>query len=706
MLRACSNKDSMPIPAPRAARPVGSSLVRSASRAAQLANLRASLDNPPLALVLAVLAVAAAAGLWLAGFVAAGCLVAAGGAGIGVGWSVTRAVSRRTLNGPLDSIADSMETLAARDVLSLVDEFAHLARGEQARRLEVHAAQVALPADRSVRRVAAALNTTISRLQAGAYQFSAASEETCRRLFYVGPDDYLLGCTCAEAMGSLLHGGGQVLLLMPRFPHAGVELRRRGFQSMLRERFPDVEVVGTVESSYREMPMADAVRSFMSTHPRLAGIYCTEAMGVLGVVNALAGSVAPPVVICHDVVEGTIAGIESGAIAATVTQDPFGQGYDTPIHLFNALAHGWRPPEPRLITESELVTRDNCRQFWRPYEGTVESEAMAQRRPKPLGPSRRHLRIAVLGVEDVAFWTPVRNGVLAAAEELAGYNASVEWLVPEGKAGFLDISKRGPIVDQLVRDGYDAIATAIYGLDLVPYLNRAVDAGVVVATFNSEASSLQHLVATLSKERRRLEIEASGLEVAARHDALTGAYNRLLMDDDLAEVRESVATMGQQASVIMIDLDHFKAYNDRYGHTAGDEVLRLVARRILQETRPKDRLYRYGGEEFLVLLRDTALDQGESVASRIACGITTLGLVHEGNQPWGVVTVSAGVAKVDPESAVAGDCVTAADAALYRSKRSGRNTVATYHGELDPDEDSVPVDRIGRRDQASPGTAA
>jgi diguanylate cyclase (GGDEF)-like protein len=309
---------------------------------------------------------------------------------------------------------------------------------------------------------------------------------------------------------------------------------------------------------------------------------------------------------------------------------------------------------------------------------------MSEQRPKPLGPSPRHLRIAVLGLQDLAFWEPVRNGVLAAAEELAGCNASVEWIVPEGNGGF-DISLRGPVVDELVRDGYDAIASAIYAFDLVPYLNRAVDAGVVVATFNSEASSLQGLVTTLSKQRKRLEIEASGLEVAAHHDALTGAYNRLLMDHDLEEVRTAVATSNQPATVIMIDIDHFKAYNDRYGHTAGDEVLRQVARRIQRETRPNDRLYRYGGEEFLVLLSDTGLDEGESVATRIACGITTLGLAHAGNPPWGVVTVSAGVASVDPSSEAAADCVANADAALYRSKRSGRNTVATYQAEPEPD---------------------
>lgn len=302
-----------------------------------------------------------------------------------------------------------------------------------------------------------------------------------------------------------------------------------------------------------------------------------------------------------------------------------------------------------------------------------------------MGPSRDRVRIAVLGIEDVEFWTPVRDGVLAAARELADFNATVEWIVPEGNQGLVDISVRGPVVDQLVRDGYDAIASAIYSLDLVPYLNRAVDAGVVVATLNSEASSLQGLVASLSKDRQRLEIAATGLEVAAHHDALTGAYNRTLMDADLADARASVAATGQPTSLIMIDIDHFKAFNDIYGHTAGDEVLRMVARRILRESRPKDRVYRFGGEEFLVVLRQTSSDEGEVVATRLAAGITALGLTHSGNQPWGVVTVSAGVASMDPSRGQTSDCVADADAALYRAKHAGRNTVAVFQAELDPD---------------------
>ena len=649
---------------------------------------RPNLARAPLAIVLAAAGLVAGLGFWLAGQEAVAGWVALASSGMAAGSGITLAMARRTVNRPLAQIAESIETIAARDVLALVDEFANLAQGDSPRPLEVHAAPVPIPSDKSVRRVAEALNATISRLQAGAYQFTAASQEPCKRLFYVGPDDYLLGSTCAEAMGALLPAGGPVVLIIPRFRHAGVELRRRGFESMLRERFPKVEVVAALENFYDNWRMADSVRAFIKAHPRLAGIYCTEATGVVGVMQALAGTELPerPVVICHDMLDATMAGIRDGLVSATVTQDPYGQGHDTAVHLFNAVAHGWRPAEPRIITASEVLTRENYRQYWQPYEGAIESPQMAALRPKPLGRSPRSLRIAVLGLDDSPFWAPVRTGALAAAEELAGCNASVRWIVPESDHGF-DLSLRGPVIDALIGEGYDAIASILYSNDLLPYLNRAVDAGVVVATVNSEASSLEGLVATLSKQRQRLEIEASGLVVAAHHDALTGAFNRLLMDHDLEEVRAAAVTSNQPATVIMIDIDRFKAYNDRYGHTEGDEVLRQVARRIQREVRPKDRLYRYGGEEFLVILRDTGLEEGESIASRIACGITSLGLAHEGNRPWGVVTVSAGVARMDPSSESAEDCVADADAALYRSKRSGRNTVATYQGEPKPDPD-------------------
>jgi diguanylate cyclase (GGDEF)-like protein len=398
----------------------------------------------------------------------------------------------------------------------------------------------------------------------------------------------------------------------------------------------------------------------------------------------------------HDILASTARGIEQGLISAVVTQDPFGQGHDTTINLFNAVAHGWRPVEPRSITRSEIVTKENLAQFWRDDEGVVENAAMKERRARPLGPAKRPVKIAILGIDDGAFWEPVRLGVEQAARELDHCNVEVRWIVPGANHEF-NTAGRAALIEQLVADGYDAVATPIYDSRLIPALNSAVDAGLVVATLNAEASSLQGLVTTLSKERRRLEIAAGNLEMAAHHDALTGAYNRMVMDADLADAWKRVASGGKPSSVIMIDIDHFKAYNDLLGHTAGDEVLRMVAQRIQAEVRPEDRVYRYGGEEFLVLLHDTSMGEGANVAARICHGIEALSLPHEQNEPWNVLTVSAGVSSMEPAGSPVGDVVAAADSALYRSKNSGRNTVATALPEPHGDRPEATRTRGGSR---------
>jgi diguanylate cyclase (GGDEF)-like protein len=640
--------------------------------------LAAALRPTRIGFWIAVAFLAAAASMWAVGLTESAAVAGIAGAGVACGWGVTALIDRREIDEPMEKIAVSMETLAARDVMALVDEFANLAQGETPRQLEVYSTPIDLPSDPQVRRVVEALNSTIYRLQASAFQFYAASMEPCRRLFYVGADDYLLGCAAADAMGASLPDGGDVLLLAPNLKHAGVELRRRGFQSMVAERYPNIRICGVLESRIDTARMRDLVRNFIRTHPHLAGIYCTEASGADGVVDGLRGiSLTGRIpVIAHDLLDATMEGLRAGLITTAISQDPFGQGHDTVIHLFNHIAHGWLPPEPRLISKSDLVTSENYHEFWRPYEGVIETPAMQERRARPLGPSARPIRIAVLGINDSAYWDPVKIGVLAAAEELAHCNATVEWIVPETVPRFI-VDVRGAAVEQLVADGYEGIATPIYDPDLVPYLNRAVEQGVTVATLNAEASSLQGLVATLSKERRRLELAAGSLEVAAHHDALTGALNRLVMDADLEAAARSAAASNRPTSVIMIDIDHFKLYNDMLGHTAGDEVLRMVAQRIQREVRPEDRVYRYGGEEFLVLLKETSLEEGQSVANRIAHGVASLNLPHEQNQPWKVVTVSAGVSAIDPRDPSPADAVASADAALYRSKASGRNTVAT-----------------------------
>ncbi|MEO8462567.1 MAG: GGDEF domain-containing protein [Chloroflexota bacterium] len=162
------------------------------------------------------------------------------------------------------------------------------------------------------------------------------------------------------------------------------------------------------------------------------------------------------------------------------------------------------------------------------------------------------------------------------------------------------------------------------------------------------------------------------LAEVARTDELTGLGNRRRLTEDLGDDRDRLIRYGTGLALIMLDLDHFKAFNDRYGHVEGDEALRIAATSIRSSVRPSDHVYRYGGEEFLVLLPNQGLEAARRTAERIRTRLTERALAHQSNPPWNVLTISAGVAVAEAGEGV-DHWVDAADDALYRAKASGRN---------------------------------
>ena len=164
----------------------------------------------------------------------------------------------------------------------------------------------------------------------------------------------------------------------------------------------------------------------------------------------------------------------------------------------------------------------------------------------------------------------------------------------------------------------------------------------------------------------------------ARHDALTGLGNRLRLSEDLDALCGRVSRYGHAYSVALLDIDDFKGYNDRAGHLAGDDVLRLVARALDEQIRTGDTLYRYGGEEFLVLLPEQTMDSATLAAERLRAAVEALALPHPAG---GVITVSAGVAALADPGCAPDQLFELADQALYRAKQGGRNRVEVHHGE-------------------------
>lgn len=133
---------------------------------------------------------------------------------------------------------------------------------------------------------------------------------------------------------------------------------------------------------------------------------------------------------------------------------------------------------------------------------------------------------------------------------------------------------------------------------------------------------------------------------------------------------------GGTAALVMFDLDHFKRINDKFGHAAGDEVLKNLARLVRESMREHDELYRYGGEEFLLLLPETGNEGELTVAEKVRRAVETQRFRHDG-KALPVITVSVGVACLPDKGTSLSEALAAADAALYRAKQRGRNCVVS-----------------------------
>lgn len=163
----------------------------------------------------------------------------------------------------------------------------------------------------------------------------------------------------------------------------------------------------------------------------------------------------------------------------------------------------------------------------------------------------------------------------------------------------------------------------------------------------------------------------------AQHDALTGTKNRRVFDEHLIRLWQQAIEDGRAIAILLIDVDHFKAYNDRYGHQAGDLALRRIAQTAQRFIRrPLDILARYGGEEFAAILYDLGSQQAKELADRICRAVAELAIEHRDSGTAAVVTISAGVAAIIPtvERNPRG-VVQLADQALYEAKVRGRNRI-------------------------------
>jgi diguanylate cyclase (GGDEF)-like protein len=268
-----------------------------------------------------------------------------------------------------------------------------------------------------------------------------------------------------------------------------------------------------------------------------------------------------------------------------------------------------------------------------------------------------------------------------------------------------EIHRRSPETTKVLltgQAGLDAVVAAINRAGLNRYIPKPWDEPDLRLTVESLLKTFrlhrqnELLVGDLKRKNVELEGERQSLEEKVQMrtaqleeanrrlsqlavtDGLTGLYNHRHFQEQLRQsVERALRTQGRVAA-LMIDVDHFKKFNDREGHPGGDEALRAVARLLSEERRQLDVVARYGGEEFALLLEGVSKSSAAELAEKIRVRVATASIPGADKQPLGKLTVSIGVAVCPEDANTAEALLEAADVALYRAKKSGRDTVVVF----------------------------
>lgn len=222
---------------------------------------------------------------------------------------------------------------------------------------------------------------------------------------------------------------------------------------------------------------------------------------------------------------------------------------------------------------------------------------------------------------------------------------------------------------------FDNLGTQTYEYEYVNSNNEKKYVVFNKVTYNNSLGEVNGIIGIVNDIT---EIKNRETELAKKtfFDSLTGLLNRRYFDENIEKEWKKCVREKESLSLIMLDIDFFKKYNDFYGHQEGDNCLKSVAQEIrISLLRPSDIAVRYGGEEFVVILPNTTINGAYNVAERIRRNITNLAIKHETSTISKVVTLSQGIAEMKNQNDTVYECLKNADKYLYEAKKNGRNAI-------------------------------
>ncbi len=491
-------------------------------------------------------------------------------------WIAYSASVVRTKRGLIDSGRKAKELLSG-----LSAGISKLGTGDLAARVALTDGNEPVEARGELAELAGLIQELTQTARESADDFNGITEEPCARLCYVGSDSYAEGKASGEELGRILGGRGTAAVIVADLRMVNQNLRRKGFLTRLREKYPAITEAETVETFRSPERTYDAVRDLLKRHPDLSAVYVAEGNTPAAAAKAVmdAGREGDVAIVTHDLTDATMEYVARGTIAATISQDSYAQGHDPVIHLFNHTVSGWKPASPRLLVKLESVTKENYRSFWDPARGILAGDSARLAVPVRK-PADKRLRIAALNFTSTGFWKPVKQGVLDAGRALEPLNARVEWMeLPPSADGGTHAATFAPTLRRLLEDGFRCAVLPVFDRNLIPVVNEAVRGGLIVATMNSEPVSLREMLMSVSSHADRLISVSQELAASAEETGMSTAS----IDDTMGKITGSLKLQVSEVERTSVELHTLIRNVEKVNQAAGESA--EMARQVVTASR-------------------------------------------------------------------------------------------------------------------------
>ncbi|WP_103679785.1 methyl-accepting chemotaxis protein [Alkalispirochaeta sphaeroplastigenens] len=356
-----------------------------------------------------------------------------------------------------------------------------------------------------------AYNELAEQLSATTDAATSLTAVPIKRLIYTGIDDFAHGQRAARLIGELCGGKGRVAIVAVDHSTNYSVLRERGFTSTLNTEFAGVDLGQVIYSGRNAERAITGICEVLRNDPSITAVYQLEEASTEAVLKAIQEQFSPgrAVLVAHGRRKDFLSFFESGHLDATLTQDPYLQGFNPMIHIYNHLVSGWKPETPRQFILPKTLNQENYRAMLAHPIDREDRAQLSTKRPDRL------LKITYLLPKNYDFWNTVELGAQEAQQELKNLGVQVTVALPDDPSKPYDLEQWHRMIRRAAKNGVHGLVVPVFSDQLIPTINEAADAGVVVATCNQEPASLREMIFSIRSQARIVGSAADDLSAGA-----------------------------------------------------------------------------------------------------------------------------------------------------------------------------------------------